>query len=379
MRGRVTRCALGSRCRGRLALLAPGVVGVLVALGCAGSGSHLEPIGIPAGADAPSLAALGDSALAAHDPARARGYYVRARELAGRTGDRATMARAGVGLGRFLVAAHRYRDAKTEFEHAAALDSTSPAPYFYLGTAYAEAGEEVDAIRAFTAALRRDPGHALALDALRPLIRARCQAAGLPAEYAELPLHTSVTRGELAVMLSVELGLDPDRIGWASDRGRPVISPDVEGAWGERWLRAAVLRGYLRPFPDGSLHLDDPVTRGLLAMTLVSIGRSLGIGGILASDPPAVGAPDTLHARSGAEGSAPALTLEFPDLGPRHYLRRAADCAVRLGLPTHSGGAFDPQGSASGADVLRVLERLAKRAGRSPALPEELRDALMVQ
>jgi hypothetical protein len=180
-------------------------------------------------------------------------------------------------------------------------------------------------------------------------------------------------------MLAVELGLDPDRIGWASDRAQAVIPPEVNGAWGERWIRAAVLRGYVRPFPDGSLHLDDPVTRGLLAMTLASLERSLGAAAGAATDSTQGEPADPLGAPPGAGAAPPARVIEFPDLGPRHYLRRAADRAVRLGLPTHSGGAFDPQASASGADVLRTLDRLARRAGRSPALPEELRDALVVQ
>ncbi len=354
----------------------PVLLAALLPLGCAGGGPGAGALRMPPGADPSTLSALGDSALAGRDPAAARGYYERARDLAQRSGDRPGAARAEVGLGRFFVAARRYRDAKVEFERAATLDSTSAAPYYYLGSAYAEAGEEVDAIRAFTAALRRDPGHALSLEALRPLVRSRCVAAGLPAEYAELPLHTSVTRGELGVMLAVELGLDPDRVGWASDRSQAIVPPDVQGAWGERWLRAAVLRGYLRAFPDGSLHLGDPVTRGLLALTLASVQRSLGPAGP-AREPS--GAPDSTAFSSSARDFHIAPAPALPDLGPHNYLRRAAEQAVRLGLPTHSGGAFDPDASASGGDVLRVLERLAQRAGRTPAVPEELRDAMVVQ
>ena len=357
-------------------LLSPLLLAALLPLGCAGGGPGAGALRLPQGADPATLAALGDSALAARDPAAARGYYERARDRAQRSGDRPATARAEVGIGRYLVAAHCYRDAKVEFEKAAALDSSSAAPYYFLGSAYAAAGEESDAIRAFTVALRRDPGHALSLEALRPLVRSRCVAAGLPAEYAELPLHTSVTRGELGVMLAVELGLDPDRLGWASDQAQVLVPPDVQGAWGERWLRAAVLRGSLRPFPDGSLHLGDPVTRGLLALTLASVQRGLGSAGPAAEIP---AGPDSTATPPVARDPRSGPALSFPDLGPHHYLRRAAEQAVRLGLPTHSGGSFDPEASASGTDVLRVLEQLARRAGRTPALPEELREAMVVQ
>lgn len=379
MKPRRSRCDVAQRGRRPLVLLALGLAGAALAPGCAGTAPHLADTAATATADAQALAALGDSALAAHDPVRARGYYERARERAERTGDSLALAHAGVGLGRFLVAAHRYRDAKTEFERAAVLDPASPAPFFFLGSAYAETGEEVNAIRALTAALRRGPGYAPALEALRPLMRARCQAAGLPAEYAELFLRTTVMRGELGVMLAVELGLDPDRIGWASDRAQAALPADIQGAWGERWVRAAVLRGYLRPYPDGLLHLDDPVTRGLLAITLASMERSLGIAGISPPSSGAAGEPDSLSVPPGSENPPTSRPLEFPDLGPHHFLRRAAERAVRLGLPTRPGGAFDPQAAVSGADVLRTLDRLARRAGRSPALPEELRDALVVQ
>ncbi len=76
---------------------------------------------------------------------------------------------------------------------------------------------------------------------------------------------------------------------------------------------------------------------------------------------------------------APRPAPALPDLGARSYLRGAAARAVRLGLPTHAGGAFDPAANVSGAEALRLLDRLARLAGRAPALPEELREALVVQ
>jgi len=318
------------------------------------------------------LLALADSAMAARDPVRARGLYERARSAAERTGDHSAAARAEVGVGRYLAAARRYHDARVAFEEAAAMDTLTAAPFYYLARASAELGDEVLAIRSLSRGLRREPGDSSSVALLQSLARSRCEAAGLPPDYAELPSRTSVTRGELGVMIAVQLGLDPDRVGWASDRAQVIVPAEVEGAWGGRWLKATVLRGYLRVFPDGSLHLTDPVTRGSLALAVATVERSLGTreGG------PNPSSPDTAGPAAPSR-AAPAPAL--PDLGPRSYLRRAAVRAVRLGLPTHAGGAFDAAASASGAEVVRLLDRLARIAGRTPALPEELREALVVQ
>jgi len=100
-----------------------------------------------------------------------------------------------------------------------------------------------------------------------------------------------------------------------------------------------VTEGYFEGYPDGSLRLGDPVTRGLLALTIARVERRLASrpGRLMASggEPDSVGIPASVDAGSGTP------VPSFPDVGPRHYLRRAAAELVRLGLPTHSGGSFD--------------------------------------
>jgi tetratricopeptide (TPR) repeat protein len=353
------------------------------AAGCAGSGAQISAG--PEGADAATLAALGDSALAAGSPGRARALYERAGAVAASAGDTRNEARAAVGVGRYLALARRYHDARVQFERAAALDTLSAAPFYYLARASLDLGDEKLALRALATGLRRDPDDAASAALFQSLARARCTEAGLPPEYAELPLRSSVTRGELGVMIAVELGLDPDRLGWASDRPQIIVPPEADGTWGARWLKASVLRGYVRAFPDGSLHLADPVTRGALALSLAMLERNLGLDR-RAATPPGYGAEVEGTSESPAAGdstaavsSASAPRPAFPDLGARSYLRRAAARAVALGLPTHLGGVFDASANATGADVLRVLDRLAREAGRTSAVPPELRQTLVVQ
>jgi len=292
-------------------------------------------------ASLPSLLAQADSAMARGDAEPARRFIARALEI-----DPAS-APAHDAMGRLHAATHRYRDAKEEFDRAAALDTLSPLPLYHLGQAYAQAGDAARAAEAFGRALERDPGHAPTLAALASLLDRRYQAAGLPEGYAALRAHPSLSRGELGVMLAAELGADPARPQWRGSAGRLSDSEEAHGAWGEPWLRVAMGRGWLAPFPDRSYHLGDPVTRGALALILIQIaGRG-------ADAPASPGDP-------------------FPDLGRRHYLARAARLAVASGLPLRAGR-FEPWASVTGMEALAALKGLAARLGVEPVVREEQR------
>lgn len=363
---------------------------VLVA-GCGGGPQPARPDRAAAG-DVPLLLAAADSAAARGSTTEARSAYERAAQLAKEARDRALEAHAEMGaglmslaqgeaerarrsfaraleldpssaaahvaMGRYFNAIRRYRDAKGEFDRAAALDTLSAEPFYRLGLAYAEAGEPKLAAGAFTRALSRDPAYAPAQSGLRSVLEARYVAAGLPAEYAALREQTSVSRGELGVMLAAELGVDPNRPGWREGSGDPPETAEANGEWGERWLRAAMARGWIALYPDGSYHLGDPVTRAALALLLAGIERSW----------PARGSEE---AATSEPAGAPGAPETFPDLGPRHYLFRAAQRAVRLGLLVRPEDRFDPWASATGTETLLVLRGLAQVLGAQPILSEE--------
>ncbi|MGE5177388.1 MAG: tetratricopeptide repeat protein [Hyphomicrobiales bacterium] len=310
--------------------------------GCAGSRPPEATLGAGVADDPAALVALADSATAAGDAATARRALDRAVAIA------PADPRVHLGRGRFLVALRRYHDAKAEFDRAASLDPTSPEPPYQLGLAYAQAGETGDAIRALGRALAIDPQHAGARAALAPLLEARYTAAGVPAEYARIPEQPTVSREELGVILAVELGADPDRAVWRSDQPDRTDAPELDGTWGARWLRASVARRWIEPFPDGSFHLTDPVTRGNLALLLARLSREWGADSLL-----------------GGPASA------FPDLPPRSYLERSATFAVRVGLPTRDGGRFDPRSAVTGLEALRGVRGLARALGASPAVNGE--------
>ncbi len=333
--------------------------------GCAGSGggsgSAKASIDPTAGPDA--LVSLADSAIAAGEPELARRALARAAELAPQS------ASVRTGYGRYYTAVYRYKDAKTEFERASELDPKSPEPHYWLGMAYLKAGSKDQAFQALSRALTLDPTHAGALDAIRPLLEDRYRAAGIPPEYASIPERSTVSRGELGVMLAVELGLDPDRAIWRADQAYRTDWPAIDSAWGSRWLRVSVARGWTSPLADGSLHLDDPVTRGALALLIAQVhshsvvfasadsARSAAAGGAGASSSPVT-------------PSIPAAG-DFPDVGRRHYLWKAAAVATELGLPTRDGGRFEPQSFATGWESLRALRGLARSMGAMPIVSGE--------
>ena len=139
---------------------------------------------------------------------------------------------------------------------------------------------------------------------------------------------------------------------WKSNASHPEENEEIAAAWGSKWAKAAVTREWIMPFADGRFHLEDPVTRGALALALSSVERRWGP---VAS--PA--APDT-------------TTVAFPDVGPRHYLYRAATRATLAGLPSRGeSGRFEPWASATGTEAMQAIRGLARRLGASPVVSPE--------
>jgi len=319
--------------------------------GCGGGGSTgagTRPATDP-GSSVVDLVALADSAVARGNADEARRLLDRA--VAVRPDDPAVH----LARGRFYAAIRRYRDARTEFDRAATLDPQSPEPHYQLALAYLSAGERDQAVASLKRATAIDPEHAGARAALSPLLASRYEAAGIPGDYPRLAERPTLSRGELAVALSVELGADPDRTVWRSDEATRVDWPELDAAWGSRWVRAAVQRRWIQPYADGALHLEDPVTRGSLALLVARLAPRVTPG-----DADSAAAP--FPGRSAAT---------FPDLGPRHYLGPAAEKAVRLGLPTREGGRLEPLAVATGLEALRALRGLARSLGASPVVSSD--------
>lgn len=329
---------MGSARRLALAALLGALCGGAIA-GCGGSGAA-RPEALSSTTPA-TLIALADSAVAAGDANTARRALDRALALAPEDPS------VHLARGRFFTAIRRYKDAKAEFDRAAKLDSRSPEPAFQLGRAYQHAGQRDSARIAYTRALGLDPRHAAARDSLAGLLRGRYEAAGVPGDYPVLGGKPTVSRGELAVVLAVELGADPDHISWRSDDAPRTSWPELDQAWGARWLRASLMRRWIPLLPDGSYHLDDLVTRGQLALLLSRVAAESGRIGTLGAD------------------------TSFADLDVRSYLARPAARSYRLGLPLREGGRFEAPAAATGDEVFRAVRGLARWLGATPVVRVE--------
>jgi tetratricopeptide repeat protein len=79
------------------------------------------------------------------------------------------LPRAHERLGMIALSAGRPRDAVRELERALAERPIPPGLRFALGCAWQRSGDRARALRYYRAELRRDPGHAAALDSLRAL------------------------------------------------------------------------------------------------------------------------------------------------------------------------------------------------------------------
>ncbi len=338
---------------------------LLGAGGCAGTkgGNSSTDFSIDPTAGPAALVALADSAIAMAEPELARLALARASQIA------PSSAAVVTAQGRYFTAVYRYKDAKSEFERAAALDPSSPEPQYWLGMAYLQAGSKEQAFRSFSLALRADPTHQGAQVAIRPLLEDRYRVAGIPVEYASLAGQTTINRGELGVMLAVELGLDPDRTVWRSDQAYRTDWPAIDAAWGSRWLKVSVARGWTSPMADGDLHLEDPVTRGAFAILIARIDASWPRGSVT----------DSARLAGGAAAGLPPYPGSFSDLGPRHYLLRPAGAATSLGLPVRDQGRFEPQSFVTGWESLRALRGLARSMGVVPIVSGEPTEAALVK
>lgn len=338
--GRLHRAILPAALAAALAATLPGCGG--------GAGSSVHVADVAENAPLSFLVASADTALAMGDSETAHRLLLRA----GRAAPESAIVH--LGLGRLQTALRRYKDAKESFGHAAALDRGSPEPAYWLGRAYQQSGDLGAAAESYSLALRLDPNHRAAAAALVPILGARYEAAGIPGDYALLRGRTTLTRGELAVVLAVELGADPDRAVWRSDAALSGGEEAFVAAWGGTWARAAASREWIAPFADRKYHLDDPVTRAALALTIASVERRWG---------PATG-----------EAPPESSAIGFPDLGARHYLYHAATRATLAGLPGRGeDGRFEPWASATGSEVLQAIRGLARHLGASPVISSEHR------
>ncbi len=231
------------------------------------------------------------------------------------------------------------------YRRAAALDPGDSASL--LGVAeILDARNDFDAaIEAYGAALAIDPDPAVS--ARRDAVRARAEAAALPAEYRAIQSAAQITRGDLAALVGVRLGslLQATR---GSDIG---VITDIRGNWAEPWILAVARAGVMDPYANHTFQPRNVVRRVDFAQAVTKLLAKV-----------AVIAPAQAARWQNARG-------RFPDITASHLAYPAASAATASGvMTTGPGGSFQPSQVVTGAEAIEALDRL-RALTRTPAAP----------
>jgi tetratricopeptide (TPR) repeat protein len=229
-------------------------------------------------------------------------------------------------------------DAATALEHfrkAVELDATDASSLVQIGELLEMGGDPGGATKAYVAALAIEPN--AEAQARLEMIRARADAAGLPAEYRAIGDTVQLTRAELAALIGVRLAplLVPDpRLG-------AVVITDLRNQWAASWIVTVSRAGVMDPFANHAFQPGAPVRRVELAQT---VGRLLARIAVLK--------PAKAKAWSGAR-------LKFADLAPSHLAYPSASASIASGvLLPGPDGAFQPNRAVSGAEAIDAIRRL---------------------
>lgn len=227
---------------------------------------------------------------------------------------------------------------------ATTLDPNDAAAFAALGAAL-EAGKRYgDAADAFAEAGRLSGQPDWAERSARLRERARlAAAAGVPAEYRNLPTAPTVTRAEMAALIGLRL---PGVLDAAAKHVTPVAT-DIRGHWAEPWIVPVTQAGVMDVYPNHTFLPAATLRRSDLAQLLtkllavVSAERPTNLAAWKAERP------------------------HFADLPADNVFYPAAALAVASGtMAVEDGGRFAPTQPATGPDVIAAISRVQQIVGR---------------
>jgi tetratricopeptide (TPR) repeat protein len=233
-----------------------------------------------------------------------------------------------------------FEAALTHVRKAIELEPNDARNHIVLADILESQGQFAAAAEAVSAALALEPNDALArrLEA----VRERAALEAMPPEYRAIESAPSITRGQLAALVAVQLDA---LVKSAPPRSGAVMS-DVRNHWAQAWILSVARVGFMEPFLNHTFQPDAVVTRGDLALVA---SRVLNV---IASTQPQLAAK--------LKGARP----KFPDVPPGHLRYTAVLVAVAAGvMTTNADGSFQPGRPASGAEAVSAVGRLQELAG----------------
>lgn len=231
--------------------------------------------------------------------------------------------------------------AETHARKAAELDNGDADALSVLGETLEAEGHTREAADAFAKAIRIDPRPAWRDK--RDALNARADLEALPAEYRAIPSAATVTRGQVAAMIGIELKPVIDA---APKRASDVIT-DLRGHWAAPWVLPVAQAGVMSVLPNHTFQPNAAVRRADLAQI---VSQTLNL----------------LAPRRPADVAAwRAARPRLADVATGYVSYRAIATATAAGaMNVDADGRFWPARPASGEDLVAAVARLRQLAGR---------------
>ena len=226
----------------------------------------------------------------------------------------------------------RLDEALIEIRRAIGLDRNDGVSLVVEGDLLEALGEFAAAEEAFRRADAVDPSPETALRLARAEERRRL--ARLPAQYHAIPERATVSRGELAALVGVQLEglLDEASVSEVT----PIIT-DSRGHWASQWI---LLLTRTRVMSVDAAYRFEPerlVNRGELSATVANVLDLLG----------------------SLDESERDARVRISDMSTQHLFYQSAVLAVDVGvLSTYSDGAFRPAAEVSGVEAVDAVQLL---------------------
>jgi tetratricopeptide (TPR) repeat protein len=224
---------------------------------------------------------------------------------------------------------------------AVQLDTTDAESLAVLGNVLEAQGKTAEAADTYKRAIALDPRPAWRQKADALVARANYEA--LPADYRAIPTAATVTRGQLAAMIGIDLKSIVDQ----APKKPAVVITDVRTHWAAPWILPVAQAGLMDVFANHTFQPNSTVRRSDLAQV---VSQLLTLAGARR--------PNDL-------ASWRAARPRLADVSAGYVSYRAIGMAVTAGaMKLDDDGKFWPSRPATGEEVVAAVARVRQLAGR---------------
>ncbi len=240
---------------------------------------------------------------------------------------------AHLALGQLYRDEENFQNALLHLKAASAEDSTNTDIRKVYADTLFQAGELKNSLGIYEDLLQQNPGDQEIRDRLET-IKNRLGIFELPSQYNAIPSTESVTKEDVAALLSVKFkGIIEDQ------RGKPPIIIDISTSWASRFILHTASLGILDVYPNHTFQPKKVITRAEMAEVLFRLIEHLRKKGhsFIQQIPP--------------------NRIQISDVSPSNYYYRPIILLVSYDIMTLSRDrAFHPDQAVSGRETIRLLD-----------------------